>query len=72
MQKFTPQRCITTEHLFNVRDVASRLKVSVRTVWKLAATRKLPPPLRIGGARRWKSSDVENFIERLADKRDRG
>ncbi len=59
------------DHLLNCRDVATTLRVSTRTVWKMVACGDLPPPLKIGGARRWRKSDVQSFIEKLAAERDK-
>ena len=49
--------------LLTVSDVARALAVSTRTVWRLVSTGELPPPQRIGKRlRRWKSTDIENYI----------
>jgi predicted DNA-binding transcriptional regulator AlpA len=58
---------ITSAHA----DVATTLRVSTWTVWKMVACGDLPPPLKIGGARRWRKSDVQSFIEKLAAERDK-
>lgn len=52
--------------LLNVRDVAARLKISPRQVWRLTRADRLPAPVRVGGSRsvRWRAADVALFIER--------
>lgn len=48
--------------LMTVRDVAARLKVSTRQVWKLAASGRLPGPMRLGRSVRWRADDLTAFI----------
>jgi excisionase family DNA binding protein len=55
--------------LLSIRDTAMMLSLSQRTVWKLIAIGELPQPLRIGGARRFRVEDVENYIAKLAEAR---
>ena len=49
--------------LLAVREVAGRLGVSSRQVWKLAGEGKMPAPVRLAGSVRWRSSDIDQFIE---------
>jgi prophage regulatory protein len=52
--------------LLSVKEVASRLSVGPRTVWRWAAQGKLPRPLRLSkGCVRWWSTDVDRFLEAL-------
>jgi excisionase family DNA binding protein len=53
--------------LLTVRDVARRLGIGVRTVWKWTATGQLPPPVRLSGSRftRWRAADLEQYIAEL-------
>jgi len=44
-----------------VADVAERLTVSVPTIWRWAREGAIPSPVKIGGATRWKLSDLEAF-----------
>ena len=43
-------------------EIAAKLKVSRRQVWKLLATGRLPQPVRIGRSVRWKESDFNLWI----------
>ena len=54
--------------LLSVNEVADLLAVSVRTVWRLLSTGRLPQPIRIGGGRivRWRHSDLQAFIAEQA------
>jgi excisionase family DNA binding protein len=49
--------------LLQVKEVARLLKISVRQVWKLTASGKLPNPVRIAGSVRWRESDIEAWIQ---------
>ena len=49
-------------HLLTTDEVASALRISVRSVWRLVSTNKLVKPIRIGGSIRWRQSDVEKWI----------
>jgi prophage regulatory protein len=53
--------------MLTVNDVARRLKVGVRTVWRWLALGRLPRPLRFSAVCvRWRAVDVERFLEELA------
>lgn len=56
--------------LLTVHETAQQLSLSTRTIWKLVATGDFPQPLRIGGARRWRESDLTRYVERLTAARD--
>lgn len=52
--------------LLTSQQVADRLAVSVRTLWRLVAAGKVPQPVRYNRKLvRWKSSDVVRYIEAL-------
>lgn len=51
------------ENLENVNEIASRLGVSPRTVWKLVGEGKLPAPLSVGRQKRWRWGTVQQWIE---------
>ena len=55
------------EEFLKVDEVASRLRISLRTVWKLVETVKLPKPVKLASASRWRRADVDAFIVGLAD-----
>ena len=48
--------------LLTVRAVATALSVSVRQVWKLASSGRLPKPVRLSRSVRWRESDISEFI----------
>lgn len=50
------------EKLLNVREVAARLGVSARQIWKLSASGRLCAPVRLSRSVRWRESDVAEFI----------
>ncbi len=47
-------------------DLAALIQLSARSVERLARTGKLPAPIVIGGSRRWRRSEVEAWLDRLA------
>ena len=49
------------DRLMKVAEVAQRMSLSVRTIWKLHSRGDLPS-VRIGGATRFRLSDVEEVI----------
>lgn len=49
--------------LISVDELATILKVSPRTVWRLLSAEKLVPPVRFGGAVRWRYDDVRQWID---------
>lgn len=59
-------------HLLDVRQVAAMLRVSTRTVWRMAATGVLPPPIRLSPRLvRWRSDDIDRVLTELAQTKDR-
>jgi predicted DNA-binding transcriptional regulator AlpA len=52
----------TYDRLLNVHQVAARLNISARQVWKLAAEDRLPKPVKLGRSARWRKSDIALFI----------
>jgi predicted DNA-binding transcriptional regulator AlpA len=53
--------------LVTSRQVAQRLAMSVRTLWRLVAAGKFPQPVRYNRKLvRWKSIDVDRYIESLS------
>jgi len=56
---------VQERHLLTVKEVAARLRVGVRTVWRWTLTGQLPPPVRRGRIVRWKVTDIERFVREL-------
>lgn len=48
------------------------MRVSIRTVARWSKDGKLPPPVRVGGVRRWLRRDIEMLIRGGLEKRDDG
>lgn len=49
----------TTHGAITAKDYARRYSLSQRTIFRLSAAGKLPRPVRIGGAVRWRLADIE-------------
>lgn len=52
-------------------QVAAMLGVSVRQVWRLHTTGRLPRPVRLGNCIRWVRTELEAFIQAGAPNRER-
>jgi excisionase family DNA binding protein len=52
--------------LLTSQQVADRLAVSVRTLWRLVQRGRFPQPIRYNRKLvRWKSGDIDRYIEAL-------
>lgn len=51
-----------TGEIFTLDDVASYLKVGKRTVYRLAAAKKIPA-FKVGGTWRFSRSDIDRWIK---------
>ena len=49
--------------LLDNKQTAKLLKISARTLWELAHTDKIPPPIRIGAAVRWSLDVLKKWVE---------
>lgn len=47
----------------NACQVAVMLGVSVRQVWRLHNTGRLPRPVRLGNCVRWRRAEIEAFVK---------
>jgi excisionase family DNA binding protein len=48
--------------LLTIRELATILKVSQRSIWRLVASGQLVEPLRVGGSIRWRRDDIRDWI----------
>ena len=59
--------------LLTVRDVARRLSISERTVWRWTAMGLLPPPVHPHArSTRWRAADIERYLHDLSPHADQG
>ena len=49
--------------LLSAESLADRLGFSARTIWRLRSAGKLPPSLKIGGSIRWRSQEIDAWID---------
>jgi predicted DNA-binding transcriptional regulator AlpA len=53
--------------LLSAKQVATRLSVTPRTVWRWVAEKRLPEPVRLSRkCVRWWNTDVEYFLQELS------
>ena len=48
--------------LLTVNDVAKRMKLSTRSIWRLVDAGSIVSPIRIGGSIRWRSTDFNLWL----------
>jgi predicted DNA-binding transcriptional regulator AlpA len=61
-----PEGCPTEPGLLTPRQVADRLAVNVRTLWRMAEREGFPQPIRFNRKLvRWKAIDVQNYLDSL-------
>jgi len=54
----------TTESaLITATELANLLGISVRSVWRMESSQKLPAAVRLGGLVRWQRSVIMQWIE---------
>ncbi len=58
-----PENITAIDRLIRAEDLASLLSLSVRQTWRLDRAGKLPAPIRIGRAVRWRESEIRAWIE---------
>ena len=50
--------------LLRVDTVAALLDVSIRHVWRLADSGRMPRPVKLGGSRRWRAEEIKDWIDK--------
>ncbi|MBS0263432.1 MAG: helix-turn-helix domain-containing protein [Planctomycetes bacterium] len=48
--------------LITARQLADKLQISTRTLWRMLSAERLPAPIRVGGIVRWRANDIERWI----------
>jgi len=48
--------------LICAETLAQRLDVSLRTLWRLRNSGKLPSPIRLGGSVRWRAAEIAAWV----------
>jgi excisionase family DNA binding protein len=57
----------TDSEILTIKDVAEYLKVTERTIYRLAAAKKIPG-FKVGGMWRFRQADIDGWIAAQADK----
>ncbi len=57
--------------LLTVKDVAARLRISQRQVWKLLASGRIPAPVRLSRSVRWRAEDIDDWVRMGCPSRER-
>lgn len=56
------QHSPSVDHLIRIDDVARLVGLSARQAWRLDRAGKLPSPVRIGRAVRWRSGEIQAWF----------
>jgi predicted DNA-binding transcriptional regulator AlpA len=44
-------------------ELAQLMRISTRTLWRLLSAHKIPEPIRLGGAVRWRIDVIQDWID---------
>ena len=58
-----------SERFLRVTEVASRLGIKTRTVWRRVAANELPLPCHIGRCAVWPESEIESVMQQIKERR---
>ena len=50
--------------LLNIDDLAARLRLHPRTIWRMRDRGTMPPPFKVGNSVRWHASQIDDWIAR--------
>lgn len=53
---------MTNKILVPAQEAAQILSIAKSTLWRDVKRKKLPAPIKIGGATRWRVSDLQQFV----------
>ncbi len=59
-----------TPIVIGVEEFAQLMGVTPRTIWRWDSTGKVPEPVRVGGAVRWRLADIMKWIDAGCPERD--
>ncbi len=62
MQTETTAGSLSAPALITATELASLLRISTRSLWRMRSAGKIPMPLRLGGAVRWRLDEVQKWI----------
>ena len=51
-----------SDHLLTTAEVAARLKVTSKTVYRWRAEGRIPAPIQVGRALLWQSADIDAVV----------
>jgi predicted DNA-binding transcriptional regulator AlpA len=57
---------VSATSLLKLQEVADRLRISIRTLWRMAENNIVPRPIKLGPKSvRWKEAEIVRYIESL-------
>ena len=48
--------------LMTAKEISERLRLSPRSIWRMRDAGQMPEPLKLGGSIRWRSDEIERWI----------
>jgi excisionase family DNA binding protein len=58
------RRTSNMEQLITGREISEKLHVNLATVYRLISSGRMPRPIKLGGATRWRSVEIDAWISR--------
>jgi predicted DNA-binding transcriptional regulator AlpA len=58
----SPGRIPLAAALYDVHDIAARLKISSRQVWRLRDAGLMPNSISVGSLKRWRRAEIDEWI----------
>lgn len=52
-------------YLLTPLELANRLRISQRQIYRLVATDNFPPPIKVGNQNRWRELDISEHLRNL-------
>lgn len=71
MSKHINSQIDTPIDLLTVNDVAKRMKLSTRSIWRLVDAGSIVSPIKIGGSIRWRSTDFNHWLASQPSEKER-
>ncbi len=62
-EKEKPNSVNSQSIAISAKQLSQLLGVSLRQIWRLNATGKLPQPVRLGGSVRWNRAEIKQWFE---------
>lgn len=62
LKSITTEQSAASPVLLSVHDLATMLNCSVRHIYRLVDTQRIPQPVKLGALLRWVKADIDQWI----------